>query len=64
LRHFEALGGDAARSVYSDKCELYPRIAEAYTITGTYSNTFRDTLAVDERPKAAVIQESDFVAFL
>jgi hypothetical protein len=63
LRHFETLVGDAARSVYSDECKLYPRIADAYTITGTQPNTFCDTLAVNERPKAAVIQENDFVAF-
>jgi hypothetical protein len=62
-RHFETLVGDAASSVYSDKSKFYPRIAEAYTITGTYSNTFRNSLAVDERPKAAVIQQNDFVAF-
>jgi hypothetical protein len=63
LRHFETLVGDAARGVYSDKGELYPRIADTHTITGAYSNTFRDTLTVDERPKAAVVQENDFVAF-
>jgi hypothetical protein len=62
LRHFETLVGNAARGVYSDKGKLYPRIADAHAITGTYSNTFRDTLTVDERPKAAVIQENDFVA--